>query len=143
MWRWILARLRRDRRPNRPDRPAHVEDARAASSFGQTVIALVDALTHHARGVSCSGSRKPAAIFMLTFFGAYIPYVGAFLSGLTRRCSLAVGDSGLASGVVMLTIVIVVQILEGNVLQPWIQGRAVSSSTRSSIAFAVTAGGAL
>ena len=75
------------------------------------------------------GVPEPAAIFMLTFFGAYVPYIGAFLSGLVAVL-LALGDSGSPRGIAMLAVVIVVQVFEGNVLQPWIQGRAVGC-TRS------------
>ena len=87
------------------------------------------------------GVPEPLAIFMLTFFGAYIPFIGAFLSGLLA-VMLAIGDSGLRTGVAMLAIVIGVQVLEGNVLQPWIQGRAVKLHPLV-IALSVTAGGAI
>jgi predicted PurR-regulated permease PerM len=139
MWRWILARL---------GETAVLTDRigrrtwKTLSGFiiGQTVIALVDA-SLITLGAIALGVPEPAAIFMVTFFGAYVPYIGAFLSGLLAVL-LAIGDSGIATGAVMFVIVIVVQIVEGNVLQPWIQGRAVDLHPLV-IAFAVTAGGAL
>src|SRR6185312_14768031 len=81
------------------------------------------------------------AIFMLTLFGAYIPYIGALLSGLLA-VMLALGDSGFTSAAIMLAIVVGVQVFEGNVLQPWIQGRAVRLHPLV-IALSVAAGGAL
>ena len=56
---------------------------------------------------------------------------------------LAVVDGGVARGAAMLAVVIAVQVFEGNVLQPWIQGRACPPSTRSSSRSSVVAGGAL
>ena len=55
---------------------------------------------------------------------------------------LAVADGGIAKGVTMLTIVLLVQLIEGNVLQPWIQGRAVKLHPLV-VALSVAAGGAL
>ncbi len=107
---------------------------------GQTAIAAVDA-TLIGLGAVVLGVPNAGAVFMLTLFGAYIPFIGAFLSGLLAVL-MALGDSGLGGGIAMLAVVIVVQVLEGNVLQPWIQGRAVRLHPLV-IALSVTAGGAL
>src|SRR5690606_8382018 len=87
------------------------------------------------------GVPEPAAIFMLTFLGAFIPFIGAFLSGLVA-VMLALGDSGMDAGLAMLGVVVVVQLVEGNILQPWIQARAVTLHPLV-IALSVTAGGAI
>ena len=78
---------------------------------------------------------------MITFFGAYVPYIGATVAGFVAVL-LAVGDGGLDRGLAMLSVVLAVQVLEGNVLQPWIQGKAVELHPLV-IALAITAGGAL
>lgn len=107
---------------------------------GQAVIALIDA-TGIAVCAFLLGVPQPAAIFLLTFLGAFIPFIGAFLSGLVAVL-LALGDSGLGTGLAMLAVVLAVQLIEGNVLQPWIQGRAVTLHPLV-IALSVTAGGAV
>lgn len=114
----------------------------ALSGFirGQTIIAAIDA-TAITAGALLLGVPEPAAIFLLTFLGAYIPFIGAFVSGLVA-VMLALGDSGIPAGITMLAVVIAVQLVEGNVLQPWIQGRAVTLHPLV-IALAVTAGGAI
>jgi predicted PurR-regulated permease PerM len=48
---------------------------------GQTVIALCDA-SLITLGALLLGVPNAGAVFMLTFVGAYIPYIGAFISGL-------------------------------------------------------------
>lgn len=139
MWRWILARLGDSGALT--DRIGHrAWTALSGFIIGQTVIAVVDA-SLITLGALVLGVPQPGAIFMLTLVGAYIPFIGAFLSGLLAVL-LALGDSGLDGGIAMLAVVLAVQVLEGNVLQPWIQGRAVRLHPLV-IALAVTAGGAL
>lgn len=139
MWRWIVSHMTDD---------SEVFDSvgrgvyTTVSSFmlGQTVIAAIDAV-FIGLGAVVLGVPNSSAIFMLTFLGAFVPYIGAFITGLVAVL-LAIADGGIDKGLVMLAIVIVVQIVEGNVLQPWIQGRAVKLHPLV-VALAVTAGGAL
>jgi predicted PurR-regulated permease PerM len=139
MWRWIVSHMTDG---------SEVFDSvgrgvyTTVSSFmlGQTVIAAIDAV-FIGLGAVVLGVPNSSAIFMLTFLGAFVPYIGAFITGLVAVL-LAIADGGIAKGLVMLAIVIVVQIVEGNVLQPWIQGRAVKLHPLV-VALAVTAGGAV
>ena len=80
MWQWIVAHMGAtealvDRIGGR------VWQTLSAFIGGQTVIAAVDA-TLIALGAIVLGVPHAGAIFMLTLFGAYVPYIGAFLSGL-------------------------------------------------------------
>ncbi|SCL20667.1 Predicted PurR-regulated permease PerM [Micromonospora nigra] len=61
----------------------------------------------------------------LVFLGAFIPIVGATLSGGVAVL-VALVDSGAVTALIILGAVIGVQQLEGNVLQPLIMGRAVA-----------------
>jgi predicted PurR-regulated permease PerM len=61
----------------------------------------------------------------LVFLGAFIPIVGAALSGAVAVL-VALVDSGWATALIILGAVIVVQQVEGHVLQPLIMGRAVA-----------------
>jgi predicted PurR-regulated permease PerM len=61
----------------------------------------------------------------LVFLGAFIPIVGAALSGAVAVL-VALVDSGWVRALVILGVVIAVQQLEGHVLQPLIMGRAVA-----------------
>ncbi|MFI2646805.1 MULTISPECIES: AI-2E family transporter [Micromonospora] len=61
----------------------------------------------------------------LVFLGAFIPIVGAFLSGVVAVL-VALVDSGPVTALIILGAVIGVQQVEGHVLQPLIMGRAVA-----------------
>ena len=61
----------------------------------------------------------------LVFLGAFIPIVGATLSG-TVAVLVALVDSGWVRALFVLGAVIFVQQLEGHILQPLIMGRAVA-----------------
>jgi putative heme transporter len=61
----------------------------------------------------------------LVFLGAFIPIVGATLSGAVAVL-VALVDSGWVTALIVLGAVVGVQQLEGHVLQPMIMGRAVA-----------------
>ncbi|MEU6074617.1 AI-2E family transporter [Micromonospora sp. NPDC047074] len=61
----------------------------------------------------------------LVFLGAFIPIVGATLSGVVAVL-VALVDSGLVTALIILGVVIGVQQVEGHLLQPLIMGRAVA-----------------
>jgi len=61
----------------------------------------------------------------LVFLGAFIPIVGATLSG-TVAVLIALVDSGWVTALIILGAVIAVQQVEGHILQPLIMGRAVA-----------------
>jgi predicted PurR-regulated permease PerM len=65
------------------------------------------------------------AIGVLVFIGAFIPLIGATLSG-SVAVLVALVDQGLVIALFMLGGVIVVQQLEAHVLQPFLLGRLVS-----------------
>ena len=66
-----------------------------------------------------------AAIGVLVFLGAFIPIVGAFLSGMVAVL-VALVAQGPVTALLMLAGVIAVQQLESHVLQPFIMGHLVA-----------------
>ena len=78
---------------------------------------------------------------VLTFFGAFIPIIGAFVAG-AFAVLIALVDEGLTTALIILGIVLLVQQIEGNVLQPIIQGRGFNLHA-GVVILAVTAGGSL
>ncbi|MEU8971455.1 AI-2E family transporter [Streptomyces monashensis] len=104
---------------------------------GTTLIALIDA------GCITVGLlilRVPGAIGLgaLVFVGAYIPYLGAFLSGAVAVL-VALADRGFVIALWALGVVLAVQVLEGHVLQPVIQSRTVQMHP-AVVMLAITAG---
>ena len=67
----------------------------------------------------------PFPLAALVFLGAFIPIVGASVSG-TVAVLVALVDQGWVIALIVLGAVIAVQQIEGHVLQPLIMGRAVS-----------------
>lgn len=90
----------------------------------QVLVALVDALGILI-GAAALGLPMAWALFALTFVVAFIPVVGAVLSG-TVACAIALVTYGPMSALLMLIITIVVMETEGHFLQPILLGRAVS-----------------
>ncbi|HLT10534.1 MAG TPA: AI-2E family transporter [Micromonosporaceae bacterium] len=67
----------------------------------------------------------PIPLAALVFLGAFVPIVGATVSGAVAVL-VALVDRGLVVALILLAAVIAVQQLEGHVLQPLIMGRAVA-----------------
>jgi predicted PurR-regulated permease PerM len=67
----------------------------------------------------------PFPLAALVFLGAFIPIVGASISG-TVAVLVALVDKGWVIALVILGAVILVQQIEGHILQPLIMGRAVA-----------------
>ncbi|GGM07851.1 AI-2E family transporter [Dactylosporangium sucinum] len=88
------------------------------------LVAFVDAV---GIGIGLVVLRIPLALPLaaLVFLGAFIPVVGATLSG-TVAVLVALVTHGPVSALLVLGVVIAVQQLEGHVLQPLIMGRAVA-----------------
>ena len=63
-------------------------------------------------------------IAVLTFFGGFVPIVGAFVAGAIATL-VALVSGGIWTALGVLGIVLVVQQLEGNVLQPILVGRTM------------------
>jgi len=61
---------------------------------------------------------------VLVFIGAFIPVVGAFVSGIAA-VAVALVTVGPVTALIMLGGVLAIQQLEGHVLQPFLMGRLV------------------
>ncbi|RPF26049.1 AI-2E family transporter [Georgenia muralis] len=103
----------------------------------QILVAFVDAVGI-AAGALILGVPLALPIGVLVFLGAFIPIVGAFLTGAVAVL-VALVDQGPVTGLIMFAIVLLVQQIEGNLLQPWLQGNALSLHPIA-ILLAVTAG---
>jgi predicted PurR-regulated permease PerM len=98
-----------------------------------------DALSHYMGGVAIIGLFDASLIAIalwivgaplviplavIVFFGAFIPLVGAFLSGLLA-VAVAFVNGGLADGLIILAVVVGVQQFEGDVIMPLVFGQAL------------------
>ena len=103
----------------------------------QILVAFVDAVGI-TTGALILGIPLALPIGVLVFLGAFIPIVGAVLSGAVAVL-VALVDQGPATALIMLGIVVVVQHIEGMLLHPWLQGNALALHPIA-IVLAVTAG---
>ncbi len=106
----------------------------------QVKVAAIDAV---GIGLGALALGLPAVIpiTILVFFAAFIPILGAFVSGFVA-IMVALVNNGVSSAVIMLLVVLAVQQIESNVLQPWLMSKAVSLHPVP-VVLAVVAGGAL
>ena len=61
---------------------------------------------------------------ILTFFGAFLPLIGAFIAGLAAVL-IALVSNGLVAALLVLGAIILVQQVEGHLLYPLLMGRTV------------------
>ncbi|MBJ3805821.1 AI-2E family transporter [Streptomyces flavofungini] len=128
-----------------PESSADTVEAMARRAFtavegfmrGTTVIALIDAVCITV-GLLILRVPGAAGLGALVFVGAYIPYLGAFLSGAIAVL-VALADRGPFIALWALGVVLAVQVLEGHVLQPMIQSRTVQMHP-AVVMLAITAG---
>jgi predicted PurR-regulated permease PerM len=87
-------------------------------------VALVDA-TGIGLGALILGLNLWVPIFIVVFLTSFIPLVGATLSGMVAVL-VAVVEGGWVKAVIMVGVILVVQQVEGNVLYPFLFGKAAS-----------------
>ncbi len=91
---------------------------------GTSLVALVDAVGI-AIGLTLIGVPLVLPLALLVFLGGFVPVIGAAITGLLAvLVALAWGGAGPA--IATLVVVIVVQQVESNVLQPMVMRRSVS-----------------
>lgn len=106
----------------------------------QAAVALVDAVFIGV-GLWVLGVPLPLPLAVLVFFGGFLPVIGAVGSGFLATLVAFLAD-GWVTALIVLGIVLLVQQLEGNVLQPILVGKSLKLHP-AVVLTAVTAGGSL
>ena len=106
----------------------------------QAIVSAVDAF-FIGLGLVILGVPLAPALAILTFMGGFIPIVGAFVAG-SLAVLVALVSNGWVTAVWVLGIVLLVQQVEGNVLQPVLQSRTMKMHP-GLILLAVAAGSTL
>ena len=106
----------------------------------QALVGFVDAL-FIGLGLWIVGVPLVLPLAVLTFFGAFVPIIGAFTAG-AFAVLIALVSVGFTKALIILGVVVAVQQLEGNVLQPILQGRGLNLHA-AVVILAVTGGGSL
>lgn len=90
----------------------------------QAVVSLVDAI-FIGLGLVIVGVPLAVPLATLTFLAGFIPIVGAFVAG-TVAVLVAFVSLGLTQAIIVLVIILLVQQLEGNILSPLLQSKAMN-----------------
>lgn len=106
----------------------------------QAIVSLIDAV-FIGLGLVVLGVPLAIPLAALTFLGGFIPIIGAFIAG-ALAVLVALVSNGWTTALIMLVIVVVVQQVEGNVLQPMLQSRSLRLHA-AVVLLAVTAGSSL
>lgn len=116
---WMSPRAR----PLADDLAARTWDALSGYAIGMILVATADAVLV-AIGLFALGVPLAMSLTLLVFLGAFVPLVGATISGAMAVVVTAT-TVGLWQAAVILGVVLLAQQLEGNVVQPLVMGRAV------------------
>lgn len=89
----------------------------------QAIVSFVDAF-FIGIGLVLVGVPMALALAVITFIAGFIPFVGAIVAGVLSVL-VALVSLGFTEALIVLGIVLAVQQLEGNVLSPWLQSKAM------------------
>ncbi|KQS71572.1 permease [Modestobacter sp. Leaf380] len=106
----------------------------------QALVGFIDA-AGIGLGLLVLGVPLVLPLAVITFFAAFIPIIGAFVAG-GFAVLIALVSNGFGTALWVLVVVVLVQQIEGNVLQPILQGRGLKLHA-GVVILAVTAGSSL
>jgi len=108
--------------------------------WSQAAVSLVDAV-FIGLGLWILGVPLVLPLAIITFFGGFIPIIGAFATGILAVL-VALVSNGVGTALWVVLIVVLVQQLEGNVLSPFLVGKAMELHPAVVLAV-VTVGGSI
>ncbi|HEY9565626.1 MAG TPA: AI-2E family transporter, partial [Nocardioides sp.] len=90
----------------------------------QALVSFIDAI-FIGIGLVLVGVPLAIPLAVLTFFGGFIPIVGAFVVGAVAVL-VALVSVGWNGALIVMLVILAVQQLEGNVLSPWLQSKSMN-----------------
>lgn len=108
--------------------------------YTQALVSLIDAV-FIGIGLVAVGVPLALPLAILTFFGGFVPIVGAFVVGAIAVLVALVSVGG-QGALIILVVIFAVQQLEGNVLSPWLQSKSMKLHA-AVVLLAVTLGSTL
>jgi putative heme transporter len=140
IWQFITKLIPADHRARVREAGAAGFHSLAGYARATSVVALVDAVSIGA-GLAIMGIPLALPLASLIFLGAFIPVVGALVTGFLAVI-VALLAKGFIYALITLGLIIAVMQLEAHVLQPLVMGRAVSIHPLA-VVLGLTAGGVL
>jgi predicted PurR-regulated permease PerM len=140
MWRWVLGKLGGRVQDDTDAAGRAAWDTVGSYVRGLTIVALFDAVGI-GLGLLLLGVPLALTLAALQFLGSYIPTFGAIVAGLVA-VAVAYVSSGLVTALLVLGLVVVVQQVGNDVIEPYVMGRTLPLNA-AMVLIAVTAGGLL
>ncbi|PRH78029.1 AI-2E family transporter, partial [Streptomyces solincola] len=123
VWSWVLKLVPAQARPGVAGAGPRAWSTLTAYVRGTVIVAMIDAI-FIGLGVYFLDVPLAVPLGVIVFLGAFIPLVGAVVSG-ALAVVVALVTQGVFTALMVLVVVLAVQQIEGHVLQPFILGRAV------------------
>ena len=139
LWQWFLRLTPRSARHPLNEAVIRGWVTLGAYTRTQCLVAAIDAVGIGG-GAYLIGVPLAIPLAILVFLAAFVPILGAILSGM-MAVAIALVDKGFTTAIVMLIIILVVQQVESNLLQPALMSNAVSLHPVA-VLLAVAGGGA-
>ena len=124
IWAWLLQLMPAPSRDRLDDAARHSWVTLAHYMRATIAVAFVDGLGV-AIGAAVLQVPLATSLGLIVFLGAFIPIVGALLSGAVAVLVALVAHD-VVTALIMLGVVILVQQVESHLLQPFLMGRAVA-----------------
>ncbi|GAA3884570.1 AI-2E family transporter [Streptomyces sedi] len=123
VWQWFLRLVPRAARPAVAGAGPRAWIALTGYVRGTVIVAMIDAI---GIGIGLFVIDVPMAVplAVIVFLASFVPLVGAIASG-ALAVLVALVTNGIVDALLVLGVVLLVQQIEGNVLQPFILGRMV------------------
>ncbi|MFF5703557.1 AI-2E family transporter [Streptomyces sp. NPDC012794] len=138
IWEWTLRLVPAAARPAMAGAGPPAWRTLTAYVRGTMIVAMIDAVFIGV-GIYFLGVPLAVPIAVVIFLASFVPLVGAVASG-ALAVIVALVTQGLFTAVMTLMVVLIVQQIEGHVLQPFILGRAVRVHPLA-VVLAVASGG--
>lgn len=123
IWEWLVGLMPRGARRDIDGAASQSWKTLISYVRATGLVAFVDAVGIGI-GIAILGVPLALPLAALVFLGAFVPLVGGFLTGLLAVL-VALVSNGVVTALLVLGVVLLVQQIEGHVLQPLLLGRAV------------------
>ncbi|MEV6535338.1 AI-2E family transporter [Streptomyces sp. NPDC051639] len=123
IWEWTLKLVPAEARPGVASAGPRAWRTLTAYARGTMIVAFIDALFIGV-GIYFLGVPLAVPIGVVIFLSSFVPLVGAVASGAIAVV-VALVTQGVFTALMVLLVVLLVQQIEGHVLQPFILGQAV------------------
>lgn len=123
MWRWLVGLVGEGARADVDAAGRAAWDTLGTYVRGLTVVAVFDAVAI-AAGLLALGVPLVLTLGALQLVASYVPTIGAFVAGAVA-VAVALASGGLVTAGLTLALVIAVQQIGNDVIEPWVMGRSL------------------